>query len=96
MASGAVILAISAVFATKANKKLTPGIKTVYAPNIGAAAVLAYGSAIFTVNNASGYVPVYMLLYTGTVSVTSGTAVGSLLYEEAAPKSEVYVYHGSF
>lgn len=70
MAAGAAVLAISAVFASKANKKFTL-FSTADCGTVTAAS-LHYGSAIFTTKTGTGEVPVYALIYT-----VSGTNVSS-------------------
>ena len=69
MASGALLLAISAVFASKANKKFLGG-KTAYATVNSIDVYFKYNaSAIFTSATGSLYTQAYMAIY----SVGSGT-----------------------
>jgi hypothetical protein len=64
MAAGALVLAISAMFATKANKKFGSGTKTAYGPT-GDGITIVWGSTkIFTTVARSGFAQVGVELYT--------------------------------
>jgi len=68
MATGAFLLAVSAVFATKANKKFTAGLNVAeYSSGLKVEA-----PTVFTAVNGIGEVRVYLALY----STTSQTLIG--------------------
>jgi len=68
LATGALILAASAIFATKASKKFGPNVST----GIYNGHKLVWGSAVFTTKNVSGFVPVYMAIYTSSSATIAG------------------------
>jgi hypothetical protein len=75
LAAGGLVLAISAVLATKANKRFTPSFSTV----TGSTATnmeLKYGSNIFTTSGGGNLVAVYGLLYTESGKAPVGNAIG--------------------
>ena len=88
MTAGALVLAISAVFATKANKKF---LGFVYATITNGTQYFSYASKIFTTHsNAAGVVPVYVAIYTEATTIT-----GNKLVLNEADGSQAYVVPSS-
>lgn len=97
MVAGSLILAISGIFATKANKKFAASISTVYANGVASNPILAYNSPIFTTHSGTGLVPVYMLLYTVSGSTVTGQQVAAgQLYDKTGTNKPVLVNHATF
>jgi len=67
MASGTLALAIAAIFATKANKRFTFGIKTA----VGGDFVYANSTAVFTVSHGGTLVAAHAQLVTAAGSIIS-------------------------
>ncbi|HEV3250556.1 MAG TPA: hypothetical protein VGZ71_06370 [Puia sp.] len=67
LATGALILAASAIFATKASKKFGPNVST----GIYNGHKFAWGSAVFTTKGVAGFVPVYVAIYTNSNATIS-------------------------
>jgi hypothetical protein len=63
LAIGCIVLAISAVFASKANKTFTPSFSTVTVIGL-VGAKFAFGSNFFTTSGGGSNIPCYALLYT--------------------------------
>jgi hypothetical protein len=72
MATGAFILAATAIFATKANRRFTPGFTTGYANILGGVSVIA-PSAIFTTRGGASLNRVFI-----TISTINGTNLQGL------------------
>jgi hypothetical protein len=68
LSAAALVLAISAVFATKANKKFGTGTKTAYGPS---GSKVVWSSAIFTTSKVSGAVQVGVQLLTAASNYTT-------------------------
>jgi hypothetical protein len=83
MTAGALVLSISALFATKANKKFTASVTTGF---VGAAAVVI-SPAVFTTHSGTGWVPCYAVIYTESTPITPGGNVinGQLLKKTSDP-----------
>jgi hypothetical protein len=97
MAAGAAVLAISAVFATKANKKFLISYSTAYLQAASGPA-LVYGSQIFTTHTwntgAHPTVPVFCILYTETtVTKPAGQSIGGELFQGT---KQIYVQNNGF
>jgi hypothetical protein len=85
MISGAAILAISAVFATRANKKFT-ALSTAFAEG---SLKIQYSSALFTSASGTGYKIPYVRLYTAQGAYLIGNATAPQQLKTAVNGSDV-------
>ena len=86
MAGGTLILAVAAIFATKANKKFT----SISTAKIGSSGFVVYGSSNFLTNNSSSK-QAQLMLYTGSHSVLSG--VEGALTTDVASSGNIPAYY---
>jgi hypothetical protein len=92
MAAGALALAITAVFATKANKRFTPRLSTGFLNSSdGSYSGYVKNSGIFTTSSGvSGFVQAYVVLCTSSGSIISSELP---LYKTATGTDPVFINH---
>jgi hypothetical protein len=94
MTTGALILSISAIFATKTNKKFTASVTTGFLVSGSGTAAIRIFPEVFTTHRGTGWVPVYAIVYTETlpISPNGNTINGQLLDASFDP---VLINHSS-
>jgi hypothetical protein len=89
MATGGLILAISAVFATKAHKRFAASFAT--GKLSGTSNYFVAGSNIFTTRSGGNNVPVYVAMYTNSSNSITGTKITDVLVTKTTNTQLFYV-----